>query len=366
MVVSMMNTKKYVYAFEDGDGKNKIMLGGKGAGLCEMTQIGLNVPPGFTITTEACVAFLETNHLPDGLMDDIKVHMAALCPSCNTRRMVETAAHLSDHVLPPLPLRQWVLAVPKQLRYFLHDDAALQGVVVRILLRAIERCLREHSPGSSAAARLGAVVFIHRFGSALNTHFHFHCCIIDGVFAAGYAVDAAAGVVFHAASGLAAAAVTTVQAQVRQRVLRAFIRHGLLDQRAGNQMGGWAHGGGFALDASVRSAGADRAGRERLLRYCARPPFALEHLHQHDAELDIAQRSGMGPHRPHCTGCRIRSTYHLVRRNFCRALGTLGWSAQPVGNFGSGLDQAWPLRAGERRSADFFEEWKVNIGIDRG
>src|SRR5450830_1047598 len=74
----MMNTKKYIFAFEEGDGKNKILLGGKGAGLCEMTQIGLNVPPGFTITTEACLAYLETNHLPDGLMDDIKVHMAAL------------------------------------------------------------------------------------------------------------------------------------------------------------------------------------------------------------------------------------------------------------------------------------------------
>jgi pyruvate, orthophosphate dikinase len=74
----MMTTKKYIYAFEEGDGKNKILLGGKGAGLCEMTQIGLNVPPGFTVTTDACLAYLETNHLPDGLMDDIKGHMAAL------------------------------------------------------------------------------------------------------------------------------------------------------------------------------------------------------------------------------------------------------------------------------------------------
>ena len=49
-------------------------------------------------------------------------------------------------------------------------------------------------------------------------------------------------------------------------------------------MGGWAHGGGFSLDATVRIAGADLAGRERLLRSCARPPFALEHLHQHDAD----------------------------------------------------------------------------------
>jgi pyruvate, orthophosphate dikinase len=73
-----MNTKKYIYAFEEGDGKNKILMGGKGAGLCEMTQIGLNVPPGFTVTTEACLAYLESNKLPDGLMDDLRVHMAAL------------------------------------------------------------------------------------------------------------------------------------------------------------------------------------------------------------------------------------------------------------------------------------------------
>ena len=187
--------------------------------------------------------------------------------------MVETAAHLSDHVLPPLPLRQWVMSVPKRLRYFLHDDAVLQGVVVRILLRAIERCLREHSPGSSAAARLGAVVFIHRFGSALNAHLHFHCCIIDGVFEPAHVTDAAAGVLPHQACGLDATAVATVRAQVRQRVLRAFVRHALLDQRDGDQMGGWAHGRGFSLDATVRIEGADRAGRERLLRYCARPPI---------------------------------------------------------------------------------------------
>ena len=91
----------------------------------------------------------------------------------NTRRMVATAAHLAEHVLPPLPVRQWVLSVPKRLRYFLQRDAALQGVVLHFLLRAVERALRAHSPGCSAAARLGAVAFIHRFGSALNEHLHF-------------------------------------------------------------------------------------------------------------------------------------------------------------------------------------------------
>jgi hypothetical protein len=39
-----------------------------------------------------------------------------LCPSCNDRRVAETAAHLVDHVIPPLPVRQWVLSVPKRLR----------------------------------------------------------------------------------------------------------------------------------------------------------------------------------------------------------------------------------------------------------
>ncbi|MEW6114228.1 MAG: PEP/pyruvate-binding domain-containing protein, partial [Thermodesulfobacteriota bacterium] len=71
---------KYVYAFEDGDGKNKKLLGGKGANLCEMTQIGLRVPPGFVITTDACLAYLDSSNkdLPDGLMDEVMKHIKAL------------------------------------------------------------------------------------------------------------------------------------------------------------------------------------------------------------------------------------------------------------------------------------------------
>jgi pyruvate,orthophosphate dikinase len=68
----------YIYEFEKGDGKNKMLLGGKGANLCEMTQIGLNVPPGFVISTAACIAYLEKNRLPDGLMASVKEHMRAL------------------------------------------------------------------------------------------------------------------------------------------------------------------------------------------------------------------------------------------------------------------------------------------------
>ena len=193
---------------------------------------------------------------------------------------------MTDHVFPRLPVRQWVLSVPKRLRYFLQRDTALQGAVLRILLRGVERCLREHSPGCGTAARIGAVAFIHRFGSSLNEHTHIHCCIVDGVFEpeigdTAEAADKKSGVDFHAATGLDAAAIA--QVQVRQRILRAFVRRGLIDKCDRDEMLSWEHGGGFSLDASVCIGGTDRAGLERLLRYCARPPFALEHLHPLDA-----------------------------------------------------------------------------------
>src|SRR4030042_3985970 len=75
-----MAPKKFVFAFEEGDGKNKKLLGGKGANLCEMTQIGLPVPPGFVISTEACLAYLEqkTKGLPPLLMEEVKAAMAEL------------------------------------------------------------------------------------------------------------------------------------------------------------------------------------------------------------------------------------------------------------------------------------------------
>ena len=72
--------KKWVYFFNEGDGKNKKLLGGKGANLCEMTQIGLNVPPGFVISTEACLDYLadEDDALPSGLMEQVKQQMKAV------------------------------------------------------------------------------------------------------------------------------------------------------------------------------------------------------------------------------------------------------------------------------------------------
>jgi len=65
----MAESKKYIYFFEEGSKDMKNLLGGKGAGLAEMTRIGLRTPPGFTITTEACNYFFLNGKLPDGLWE---------------------------------------------------------------------------------------------------------------------------------------------------------------------------------------------------------------------------------------------------------------------------------------------------------
>jgi pyruvate,orthophosphate dikinase len=70
---------KYVYAFAEGSKEQKYLLGGKGANLAEMTNLGLPVPPGFTISTDACNAYMnDDNTLPAGLMDEVQTALTAL------------------------------------------------------------------------------------------------------------------------------------------------------------------------------------------------------------------------------------------------------------------------------------------------
>ncbi len=82
---------KYVYAFREGNRDQKYLLGGKGANLAEMTSIGLPVPPGFTISTDACKAYMAAgNVLPDGLMDEVAVARATLEAEAGKRLGDET------------------------------------------------------------------------------------------------------------------------------------------------------------------------------------------------------------------------------------------------------------------------------------
>jgi len=210
------------------------------------------------------------------------------CPSCNAKRMAGTAAHLVDHVIPHVPVRQFVLSVPKRLRPFIHHRPRTATAVLHILLRALRSTLREASPTAPRTASFGTVSFLHRFGSSLNPHFHFHLVVVDGLLARSEddeddanpdPANPETSLRFHEATSLTHELLKRLQHTVRKRVLRHFARHGLLEPHEAEDMLGWEHGGGFSLDASVRIEATDRAGLERLIRYCARAPFALDRLH---------------------------------------------------------------------------------------
>jgi pyruvate,orthophosphate dikinase len=71
-------SSKYVYDFAEGSRDMKDLLGGKGANLAEMTNLGLPVPPGFTVTTEACQQYLRSGDAPDELAAEVDEHLASL------------------------------------------------------------------------------------------------------------------------------------------------------------------------------------------------------------------------------------------------------------------------------------------------
>ena len=214
-----------------------------------------------------------------------------VCPSSSGRHMAQTAAHLVDHVIPPVPVRQWVISVPKRLRGMLADRPRAVAALTKIFLDEIERTLITAS-GVTAATdmpraarpRLGGISFLHRFGSALNRHVHLHACVTDGVFVpAADDAERDAPPAFLPARPINQADLAALTERVRRRVIRWFRMQRLLDVAAAADMLAWENSG-FSIDASVRITLIDRdvpgyfRSLEHLLRYCARPPFALERL----------------------------------------------------------------------------------------
>jgi len=105
-------------------------------------------------------------------------------PSCGARTMVDSAALLVDEVLPKVPLRQWVLSVPFQLRFLFASYPDLMGKALGIVYRSIATWLVRQAGFSHNTARTGAVTFMQRFGSALNHNVHFHLLFLDAVYVA--------------------------------------------------------------------------------------------------------------------------------------------------------------------------------------
>ncbi len=110
-----------------------------------------------------------------------------VCPSCDAKRSVATVSHAMDELLPRVPCRQWVLVVPKRLRYFIHHNPSLAGelshILASILGRFYNRALKNASmSGFDKLASPIQIHFIQSFGFRLNLHLHFHAVVSDGVF----------------------------------------------------------------------------------------------------------------------------------------------------------------------------------------
>jgi hypothetical protein len=173
--------------------------------------------------------------------------------------MAQTAAHLVDHVIPPVPVRQWVISVPKRLRGMLADRPNVVAALTKIFLDEIERSVLTASGVTPAAdtpsasrPRLGVISFLHRFGSALNHHVHIDACVTDGVFmpaADGAGRDAPPA--FLPARPITQVHLATVTERVRRRVIRWFRLSRLLDAAAAADMLA-RENSGFSIDASVR------------------------------------------------------------------------------------------------------------------
>ncbi len=243
--------------------------------------------------------------------------------------MADTAAHLVDRVLPEVPIRQWVLTLPYPLRYRCAWNARLTSEVLRCFLRAVFADQRRRAKRDLGIGRglCGSVTFIQRFGSALNLTPHFHTLVLDGV----YTGTSSAPGPFSPLPPPETEDVARVLAGTARRVLRRFERKGITMEedplaaddplmamlgaasirsriatgpeagdpwrRLGDRVepgeeeeDGVEPGarlpprcvryGGMSLHADVAVPAHDRRRLERLCRYVARPPLALDRLQE--------------------------------------------------------------------------------------
>jgi hypothetical protein len=248
-----------------------------------------------------------------------------ICSSCGGRRMAETAAHLVDSVLPAVPIRQWVLTLPFPLRYRLAYDRKLVTPLLAAFVRVVFASQRRRARAllGIRRAKSGAVIFLQRFGGALNLNVHFHSLLFDGVYEvlpdsrgvrfrqlpppddrevlrvladtaarlaaalerAGWSESDGEDELARDNPGMAALYAAAVQGRAAMgelagRRIARLGREALAADSIESGTSRCATLGGFSLHAGVSVGANDRRGLERLCRYMGRPPLAADRLEQ--------------------------------------------------------------------------------------
>jgi len=224
--------------------------------------------------------------------------------------MSDTAAHLVDRLLPPLPYRQWVMTFPFKHRHRMAKDPQLLSHLLALFLRAVFAWQRRKARALGLPKPLtAAVTFVQRFGGALNSNPHFHSLLPDGVFT----LREEQGLTFHPLPAPTDADVERLTLTIARKVERSLA--GDVDDVAvpeaeamdtaldvsrtvTRQTALWnpppeppktprcAHLAGYSLHANTAIAEHDRQGLERLCRYGLRAPFAMHRFSKlHDGNI---------------------------------------------------------------------------------
>ena len=143
-----------------------------------------------------------------------------ICPSCGTRRMAETAADLVDHILPRVPVRQWVLSFPIPLRSLFAVHPELLTPVLKIIHRAINTLLIQQTDIKRTEAASGAITLIQRFGSAANLNIHLRALVLDGV----YQITAEGAPLFHPTAAPSNEQLQTLLHKIIKRIMKLLTR----------------------------------------------------------------------------------------------------------------------------------------------
>ena len=210
------------------------------------------------------------------------------CPSCTARRAAQTAAHLVDEVIPHVPVRQFVLAMPFDLHHRLARDAELEGKVLALFIDELQQHLREATDAADAA-RTGTFCATQHFGSSIQLHVHFHVVALDGV----YKQEADDSMTFSRAPAPTQEQVEALVQRVAVRVRRLVGQpdpdiEPVLQAPALKIFGAEPHEptepklaaeyDGFNLHAGLALEARERVALERLCRYILRGPLASGRL----------------------------------------------------------------------------------------
>jgi hypothetical protein len=142
--------------------------------------------------------------------------------------MAETAAHLIHSVIPPVPVRQWVLSLPIPLRLLLAVQPQLLAPLLQAIHRVIAGFLVKRAGFKLSRADTGAVTLIQRFGSAANLNIHLHYLVLDGVYRSN---DGAA--IFHEVPAPTIEELQALLAKIISRIMRLLTRQGFLIEEQG-------------------------------------------------------------------------------------------------------------------------------------